>query len=842
MAATDLTNRDVTIPAAVAKRPLLVAVVALTGLLLGIWFSGRGGVVYQATATIVVEDPRTTDTNAIVLSPERYVAEQVAVFDLDTIASSAAEIATAEHQEALRSRSTAEMAIGGEDPVGVGIDGAVSLGDDGSGVLTKSADGAVSTSVSGTPVVTQDGTVEKDDGTPVLDGAGQEVFVGVSDVAIARPDGLIVIARTDLAPIVVSPDGTAIESFLPGSDLPDGVSGNEEGGVTVDAGSISIEVASGKRPIVRDAEGVSLDISGRIAPLGVNERFILLGSDGQLAATSPSDTVVVVDEEVVVVDNTGSVTQQTEGAQIESIDQAAATPFTRFDSSMIENNRTVRALPDSSVIEVTYRAPTEELAQIGANAVITAYTERLNSDTSSNTLSALDEADAAIAAALADLAAVEEELTIALDEDVDRNQLVNQYASIVRELARSGEDLIEGGPNSEAAAERVRTLLVQLEAVERIRTVELQQDEIAEIVARRDQAQERVAAAQAQRDEVAISESRASDNVVLASPATESELVSGLGSARLGFVGLIVGSILGAAIAYLLELRKPRLVESADDVMLELGLPLLGEVPDFHHERLKTKLPVIEAPRSFAAEAMNIAASTLAVGMSGDRGAIIGVISGNVGDGKTTIAANLAAAFARQQRHVLAIDADLEGQVLSLLYGYGPHPEDAGLWELLSGEVGDPEDVVKHIAVSTTDSFDLLLAGHKAERLRSRFDSVEISDLFTDLRDDYGVVVVDVPPVLNVAYATPLMRLLDGIVIVARPGTPARSLIEVHERLDFVGVEALGFIYNRGPLRPERTASISAQNYEDRRGLLRRRGRRPDQNLPAPLASTIEDA
>ena len=98
------------------RRPLLVAVVALTGLLAGIWFSGRGAEAYQATATIVVEDPRTTEANAIVLAPERYVAEQVAIFDLDTIATSAAEIATAEHQEALRQRSTSAVSVGDAEP------------------------------------------------------------------------------------------------------------------------------------------------------------------------------------------------------------------------------------------------------------------------------------------------------------------------------------------------------------------------------------------------------------------------------------------------------------------------------------------------------------------------------------------------------------------------------------------------------------------------------------------------------------------------------------------------------------------------------------------------------
>jgi Mrp family chromosome partitioning ATPase len=223
--------------------------------------------------------------------------------------------------------------------------------------------------------------------------------------------------------------------------------------------------------------------------------------------------------------------------------------------------------------------------------------------------------------------------------------------------------------------------------------------------------------------------------------------------------------------------------------------------------------------------------------MSSERGTVIGVISAGVGDGKTTIASNLAAAFVRQHRRVLAVDADLEGQVMSLLFGFGPNPVEPGLWELVTGEESDSADVVQTIEVSGTGTFDLLLPGATVDGLRSRFDSVEMSDLFTDLRDDYDVVLVDVPPVLNVAYATPLLRLLDGVVIVTKPGAPIESLGELQKRMGFVGVDALGFIYNRAPLRPERTASIAANKYES--SWSRRRRERQSGVAPSTAVASI---
>lgn len=832
-------QHDVTIPGAVATRPLLVAAIALAGLLAGLWFGSRGAETYSATATIVVQDPRTTEANAIVLSAERYVAEQVAIFELDTIASAAADIATAEHQTTLRQRSPAQVAVGDTDPVVIGIDGSISVSDD-VGELTKSADGALGTSAPGTPVVSDTATVLQADGSPVLDAQGRQVFVGASDAVIMRSDGVIVVARTDRPPIVVTAGGVVIESFA-SADLPTGVAPNLDGGVTIGAGSYSVEIARGLRPLVHDRDALPLAPPGRIAPLGVNERMILLGFNDRLAAESESDTVALVDDEFVVVDHDGMVTQQDEGVQFETVEQTSDEFLVEFDSRLIEDNRSVQGSADSSVIEVTYQAPSEELAVIGANALVAAYRERQNIDVSASTTGALDEADVTIAAALAELAEIEAELTVALTVDPNRDRLNDQYDEVIRELADAGEDLLATGDGDAVAAQRLRDLVSQLDAIERVRIVELLQDDAAEIVQRRDEMQERIAALRLQRDQIVINEPVVRENVVLESPATEADAVGGLGPGRLGLVGLVLGAILGAVVAYLLESSAPRTVESAEAAMRELGLPLIGEVPDFRHERLATRVPVIEAPRSFASEAINIAASTLAVGMTGEQGAVIGVVSADVGDGKTTIASNLAAAFARQQRRVLAIDADLEGQVLSLLFGFGPDPVDAGLWELVSGEQVDAKNVVKKVAASPTDSLDLLLPGASAQQLRSRFDSLDISGLFAGLRDQYDVILVDVPPLLNVAYATPLLRLLDGVVIVTRPGAPTQALVQVRERVDFVGVPPLGFIFNRGPLRPDRTASIAAQHYASTRGFLRWRGRRSDDAIPEREPPTDED-
>jgi Mrp family chromosome partitioning ATPase len=109
---------------------------------------------------------------------------------------------------------------------------------------------------------------------------------------------------------------------------------------------------------------------------------------------------------------------------------------------------------------------------------------------------------------------------------------------------------------------------------------------------------------------------------------------------------------------------------------------------------------------------------------------------------------------------------------------------------------------------------DLLSAGSDGVRLRGVFDTVEVADLFRELSENYDVIVVDIPPLLNVSYAAQLLRAMDGAVVVASSGSSERFIGELRDRLRFVGANVIGFIYNRGPLRPERTASIAAVHYD----------------------------
>jgi Mrp family chromosome partitioning ATPase len=163
---------------------------------------------------------------------------------------------------------------------------------------------------------------------------------------------------------------------------------------------------------------------------------------------------------------------------------------------------------------------------------------------------------------------------------------------------------------------------------------------------------------------------------------------------------------------------------------------------------------------------------------------------------------------------VLAIDTDLEGQVMTLLLHRRTDgvPQWRGLADVLEGI--ELADALQPIPVAAEGRLDLLAGGSGAATLRHNLDGEELAGLIGEVRDDYDVVVVDVPPLLNVAYAAHVLSALDHVVVVASAGCSARELADVRDRLAFLGVSTSGFLHNRGPLRPERTASVAALHYD----------------------------
>jgi Mrp family chromosome partitioning ATPase len=76
-------------------------------------------------------------------------------------------------------------------------------------------------------------------------------------------------------------------------------------------------------------------------------------------------------------------------------------------------------------------------------------------------------------------------------------------------------------------------------------------------------------------------------------------------------------------------------------------------------------------------------------------------------------------------------------------------------------------------------------------------------EFFLSIREQYDLVLVDTPPLLQVAYASTLLRYVDAGLVIVGHESPVAELEEVANRMAFFGVPVLGYVYNKTPQRKD---------------------------------------
>lgn len=225
------------------------------------------------------------------------------------------------------------------------------------------------------------------------------------------------------------------------------------------------------------------------------------------------------------------------------------------------------------------------------------------------------------------------------------------------------------------------------------------------------------------------------------------------------------------------------------------------------HGRPTRPLIVQTEPDSPFAEAYRALRTNLQF-LAADRplGAIV-VTSAGPEEGKTTVTANLAAAMARAGDQVIIVGADMRKPTVHEVFGCS---RDVGLTSVLTGHM-DWQDAIQDTAV---DGVRLLASGPIPPNPAELLGSERMHQLLIELREEADMVLIDAPPVLNVADAAVLARWVDGYLYVVSIGlTPREAVKEGKRRLDQVGARLLGTIVNR---IDDRSASYPYYQYSYR--------------------------
>jgi polysaccharide biosynthesis transport protein len=226
-------------------------------------------------------------------------------------------------------------------------------------------------------------------------------------------------------------------------------------------------------------------------------------------------------------------------------------------------------------------------------------------------------------------------------------------------------------------------------------------------------------------------------------------------------LGGVLGTILAIAAAIALQ-SLDTLLRTTDQAKRVFGYDLLGTLPNFGKKWSGKPAVFVRAnPNSPISESYRMLQTNLRF-LSPTKPAKLVVITSSIPDeGKSTVAANFAAATAQLGKRTLLIDVDMRRPSQQSIWNIS---NNLGLSELLADQIS------KESAIQTVmPNLGILLAGTPPHNPLSLLDSNRMTALLQEFAEIYDYVIIDAPPLLAASDSRVLGKLADGILFVVRP-------------------------------------------------------------------------
>lgn len=226
----------------------------------------------------------------------------------------------------------------------------------------------------------------------------------------------------------------------------------------------------------------------------------------------------------------------------------------------------------------------------------------------------------------------------------------------------------------------------------------------------------------------------------------------------------LAGLILAAGVCLLLDYLDSSVKSKEEAEEILGGVPVLGFVPSLTEKELEVD-SIESMPRTLA-EGFRTIRTSLGLSFAGRQHRTFVVTSAEQGDGKTLTAFNLALALARGEKRVLLMELDMRRPRLKrALTGKSGDSQRVGMSQVLVGaaELGDV--LWQHPEMA---SLQVAFCGPRPPNPAELLGSAHCEDVIQGALEEFDYVVVDSPPVLNVADASILAGLGLPILFVVR--------------------------------------------------------------------------
>ena len=256
---------------------------------------------------------------------------------------------------------------------------------------------------------------------------------------------------------------------------------------------------------------------------------------------------------------------------------------------------------------------------------------------------------------------------------------------------------------------------------------------------------------------------------------------------------LVCGLGGGLGMIYVLDIFDDRF-RSPEELRIQLDVPVLamvGEMP-VENEPGLASVRMLAEPNGTDTEAFRTLRTALSFSSRPTQRLV--VTSTEPGDGKTTVLANLGVAFAQSGKKTLLIDADMRRPGMTkLLDMRGPR----GLSTILRSEEPISVATASNLCMTELATLDVIAAGPRPISPAELLHGDRFSELLSWAESIYDQVLIDAPPALAVSDPAIIGRMVDGVLLVVRPGSNRRRMvIRAAESITGIDADLTGVVIN----------------------------------------------
>ena len=264
--------------------------------------------------------------------------------------------------------------------------------------------------------------------------------------------------------------------------------------------------------------------------------------------------------------------------------------------------------------------------------------------------------------------------------------------------------------------------------------------------------------------------------------------------AILMFTFTAIGAFVASGIVLFLHILRDQ-VDSPSDIEGAISVPALGTIPAA--QIASVGIHCAEQPRSALSEAVRSLRTSLQFSTSSGLPKSLLMTSSKSGEGKSSMSAGLGISFSQLGLRVLLIDADLRDPSLSQeIWGAESSLRigEPGLSNFLSGSVA--WEIV--MASTKFDGLKFISAGQLPPNPAELLAGPRFSELLLTVQDQFDIVIIDGPPVLQLADAPLMSSMADATLLVFAAGeTRRRSAVSAIARLRSANGRIIGFVLNK---------------------------------------------